>query len=43
LESKNFYETPLIEVVEFKPEDSIATSAGPQGAGLWEQMWGESS
>lgn len=37
---KKMYDSPVLEVVKFSMEDSIATSAGTQGVGLWEQMWG---
>ena len=37
---KKTYDSPTIEITEFSMKDSIATSAGIQGTGLWEQMWG---
>jgi len=37
LEKKAFYESPQIEVTEFKPEDSIAAS---NGVAVFEQIWG---
>ena len=36
---KHEYQEPQLEVVEFDPKDSIATSA-IQGVSLWEEMWG---
>lgn len=38
---KREYEPPLIEVVELVLEDSIATSVGKHGVGLWEDFGGE--
>lgn len=32
------YEKPIIEVVEFVPEESIAVS-GPEGVGFYEEIW----
>lgn len=40
METKNKYQEPQLEVVEFNPEDSIATSGNIQGVSLWEELWG---
>lgn len=39
---KKKYETPLIEVVEFVLEESIAASAA-KGVGFLEDIWGGNS
>ena len=37
---KKMYDSPVLEVVKFSMEDSIATSGGINGASLFEQIWG---
>lgn len=34
---KKTYDSPKLEIIEFSIKDSIATSAGANGVGLWEQ------
>ena len=40
---KDKYEQPSIEIIDLVLEDSIASSAGLHGVGLWEDnIWGDS-